>query len=464
MDFLNNALEHLKPSLDDDFVDRLNYYYTPSMLLIFALIISAKQWVGQPIECWVPAQFTGAWEQYTEDYCFVQNTYMHRMREMIPVSHYKREQKEIGYYQWVPFILAFQAMFFYLPYMFWNLVNWQTGFDIHGICSEAEKATEMDPKDQKRFMDSLTQYVRQTLMIEKEVGNRCCFGCWNITATHYGFYVVSVHILMKVLFLCNAVLQIFFMNSILGTEDSLDSSYGLWTFFNMLKGVQWEKSGIFPRVTMCDFEVRVLGNLHRYTVQCVLMINMFNEKIYLFTWHWTLVLIVCNLVNVIYWIGISINPSERISYISSYIEPTSEALDETELRWQKKFTLRYLRQDGVFLIRKIASNTSTVTAVRLTRNLYEEYMKMKARKRWKNGNNSFDTKASQTDINAKQLHLQKEPYPGVVPLPPAITADTTKTGETEDSTGTSSPSPPLPRSLNPFNKKNWQNLFKIRHV
>ncbi|KIH49897.1 Innexin, partial [Ancylostoma duodenale] len=79
--------------------------------------------------------------------------------------------------------------------------------------------------------------------------------------------------------------------------------HGLRVVVDALNGRQWKNSGNFPRVTFCDLEVRELGGaVHRWSLQCVLMINMFNEKIFVFLWWWFCMLLFVSILNLFRWI------------------------------------------------------------------------------------------------------------------------------------------------------------------
>ena len=52
-DRYGDKLNHFE---DDDFVDRLNNRYTVLVLVMCFLIVTAKIYVGEPINCWAPGK------------------------------------------------------------------------------------------------------------------------------------------------------------------------------------------------------------------------------------------------------------------------------------------------------------------------------------------------------------------------------------------------------------------------
>ena len=100
--FLNLSTITTRQKKDDDFVDRLNHRYTTFLFVIFALIVTTRQYVGDPINCWAPAHFTSNYVEYTNKICWVSNTYYIPF-DVINIPQDRKPRKMINYYQWVSF-------------------------------------------------------------------------------------------------------------------------------------------------------------------------------------------------------------------------------------------------------------------------------------------------------------------------------------------------------------------------
>ncbi|VDP00063.1 unnamed protein product [Soboliphyme baturini] len=350
--FLDNALRAIHKQCYDDIVDRLNYYYSTLILLFFAILVSAKQYVGKPIQCWVPAQFRGGWEQYAESYCFVQNTYFLPFDKDVPRDVVERDYRKVGYYQWVPIVLAIQALLFYIPNMMWKWL-WRTTVPVMWICRT--QACAAGCTDQSKRTNSLKLLSRYVLCVK--------FG-----RTH-GNYLTCLYIMVKLLYMINVCGQFFLMNDFLSTNYTF---WGLQILTDLANKREWQDSGHFPRVTLCDFDVRELGNVHRHTVQCVLVINMFNEKLYLLLWFWMFLIGVCTGINLLYWLLSSFSSYSRQNVVQKYLRIVTDYEQTTESRRAiHQFVDHMLRPDGVLLLRFISGHAGDLVAAELSMQLYK---------------------------------------------------------------------------------------------
>ncbi|KIH46561.1 Innexin [Ancylostoma duodenale] len=122
------------------------------------------------------------------------------------------------------------------------------------------------------------------------------------------------YLAMKLMFVVNIILQILVLHLFLGFDwgDLLHLKLGFNT--------DWKATGLFPRSTMCDFEVRNKGNLQRYSVQCVLSLNMFNEKIFLVLFYWLILLFFVTLVNFCLWVKNLHSRTDQLAFVRRMLE------------------------------------------------------------------------------------------------------------------------------------------------
>ena len=150
--------------------------------------------------------------------------------------------------------------------------------------------------------------------------NRCF-----LPSNRSGYYISALYIIVKLLYLLNVCGQFFLLNAFLGPNYNV---YGFDVMWDVIKGRDFWESERFPRVTMCDFVIRTLGeNNHRNTIQCTLPVNLFNEKIFIFIWFWMCLVSAATAYSFFVWVY-SFTSTSRISFVRRYLKVSFAVLFE----------------------------------------------------------------------------------------------------------------------------------------
>ncbi|CAF2579098.1 unnamed protein product [Rotaria sp. Silwood2] len=426
---------------DDSVGDRLSYRYTCAILIAFAIIVSNREFTSKRIQCWVPAFFTGNYEDYTNNVCWVRNTYYIDDHNEIPDNTAIRHESSIRYYQWIPFILLFQAFLFFIPYVLWRVLSQRSGIDVRDIVEAAASYKKAnDEKQRNRLMkfiiSVIDQYVddprRQPNNRETVWWKKCFLVFFPSSGRYMGDYLRNLFLFIKLIYITNIIGQIALLSLLLGQPFW---SLGFTVLRLLHEGKGWDfTSRYFPKVTLCDFQIREANALpiaHTYTVMCVLPINLFNQQIFTFLWFWLVFVIILTIYDLFIWVyrlffrrdtylqerlkimdyeitaiwpfndlcreHINKEDNEQIMRVQSRIETESSTGDEVyilsdgrKIHHQSRmfivptmyyegkgrtlfqfFNDEYLEADGHFILRIIGTNASELVATRIIHELFQ---------------------------------------------------------------------------------------------
>lgn len=203
-----------------------------------------------------------------------------------------------------------------------------------------------------RWLKAHRQYHYNLLVrIRQRFSNVFCF--W--FAKRDGRFLTGFYLFIKLLYVANIVFQFFILNVFLSMDYSV---YGIEVIQNLIQTGEFKDSPRFPRVTLCDFEIRQLANVQRYTVQCVLPINLFNEKIFIFLWFWYLLVAILTIGNYLSWLYQVLLGSNRYHYVKKYLKIGDNIRNKNDAKFARKFADEYLRDDGIFVLKIVAKNSS----------------------------------------------------------------------------------------------------------
>lgn len=276
---------YFKPAINySSWADRFSSIWTFLLFLIIAAIVAWRHYLGPNVTCYTPSHFTPQMTQYAHDRCWSARQLTvyypdHPVYEYTIVSHegYTRKRESTRtLYQWLPLIIACQALFFRLPDIILRVGDSLLGYGSSKVVGLVRGYKNLRSIDRTALAREMANYLNEIFAARliKPLG---------ITAL--------IIVLVKLLFFVNALTQLILLDGYMCHSN--ETSYGQHIVESIISRnySNIDPSPSFPREFQCYVD------LHRYipklnhTLHCLAPVNEFNEQVYFFIWIW--LLIVC---------------------------------------------------------------------------------------------------------------------------------------------------------------------------
>ena len=285
------------------------------------------------------------------------------------------------------------AFMFKLPCLVWRMLNGFSGINIQKIVNMSADTQTSDPKKRDetvkhiaiyidRWLDTHRNYQYNMLVRMKQNASKYLLLC----NKREGTFLTGLYMLVKILYVVNIVCQFFILNGFMGHD--FWSAYGAEVISDLANEQEIRESPRFPRVTLCDFDIRQMNNVQRWTVQCVLPINLFNEKIFIFLWFWFVFIAILTIGNMLFWVWRVLLKRNRAAYVKKFLKVRDQLHGEDDKKICRQFADEYLRDDGLFVLRLVARNSNAILLTDLVMNLWGIYREKPSVKKLAAGNDS----------------------------------------------------------------------------
>lgn len=323
---------------------RLNSTWTVAILLLFSLLTFYLHIGYNPVTCWTPRQFTAHDVAYVHKLCWDSQHYVLDENNSFSL----REEFTLlkSNYRWIPLILLIQALLFKLPDVISTVGQGLVGFRMTKILGLTEGYASLNMADRSQMGRQVGRYVKS--WIDSTVLKGCPWGLLTLLV-----------LFTKFLYFINVITQLSVMNSVLTSQN--ESSFGsqLANDISSNETSSWRiDDPVFRKIFFCDFGIRALQNVQRFTVQCYLSNATYYEMMFGFLWLWMVVVTVVTALSGVVHLLVVLVPIFRKRYIKRYLHLSEEVAPCPSDNDIGRFAGSEITEDGVMILKAIGEASS----------------------------------------------------------------------------------------------------------